>query len=1118
MNTINHDQDHLWYKDAIIYELRVPSFFDSNGDGAGDFRGLVKKLDYLLDLGVTALWLLPFYPSPTRDDGYDIANYIDVNPECGSIADFRDFLNEAHSRDLRVITEMVLNHTSDQHPWFQRARKSRPGSRYRDFYVWSDSPHRYLDARIIFKDFEASNWTWDPVAGAYYWHRFYAHQPDLNFDSEEVQRAIINAMDFWWRIGVDGMRLDAVPYLYEREGTNCENLPETHAFLRQLRTHVETNYPGRMLIAEANQWPEDAAAYFGNNDGDECHMAFHFPLMPRMFMSINMEDRFPVIDIMTQTPSIPENCQWAMFLRNHDELTLEMVTDEERDYMYRVYAHDSLARINLGIRRRLAPLLGNDRRQIELMNGLLFTMPGTPVIYYGDEIGMGDNFYLGDRNGVRTPMQWNSDRNAGFSRTNPQRLYLPVIIDPDYHFEAVNVEMQQNNIHSLLWWMKRLIALRKKNKALSRGSIEFLRPNTSKVLALVRSYQGEHVLAVANLSRFAQCAELDLAKFSGMRLVEMFGDTEFPVINNAPYLMTLGARDFYWFKLRPDQPSATGHSSAQTAAISVATIEIQNDWNEVFTGKDRVPLQDAIPGYLSTQRWFGERKAQNIKIVRITDRINIDNSSSSVIMIVRIEYTEGETENFALPLSFTSGHAALHIRQKYPYAIIANLLKSTADHGIIYDAIYDADFCQTLLDAIGRRRSFRGTHGSLQAVPTRVYAKIRGNPDDPLPARVLSTHQRKDPVIFGDQLAMKMFRKLNEGKNPDLEIGHVLTRASFAHIALVVGFFNYQTINEMEPATIGIIQNFITHQNNAYSQAEDEVARYYERRVAQGTTAESLDFPQTQTLELTELDPGLPVLNTIGGYLETARLIGIRTAELHVALASATENEFVPEPFSVLYQRALYQSIRNSAGQLFGRLHIEGAKLPDEVQSDVNTLFEIESSLMRNFRTIIKPKITAQRIRCHGDYHLRQLLYTGKDFVIVDFEGDPTRPISERRIKKSPLLDVAGVLQSFYEVAFNHIFVKSNGNLVHTIERPELTTWGTFWQAWVSSAFLRSYLKTIAPAKLLPTDIGEMKRLLWYYLMETAIKRLEGALAERQDQIKLLIYRFKQLSAGESLQ
>src|SRR5712672_3028324 len=547
----NTSVDPLWFKDAIIYELHVKTFCDSDGDGMGDFRGLMEKLDYLQELGVTAIWLLPFYPSPMRDDGYDIADYFDVNPNFGTLDDFRAFLDAAHDRNLRVITELVINHTSDQNPWFQKSRRAVAAATaaandpsysenlaYKDFYVWSETPEKYKDARIIFKDFETSNWAWDPMAKAYYWHRFYSHQPDLNFDNPAVHDAVKKVCDFWLLMGVDGLRLDAIPYLYEREDTNCENLPETHKYLRELRAHVDAKFPNRMLLSEANQWPEDAAAYFGN--GDETHMNFHFPLMPRMFMALQMEDRFPIIDIMEQTPVIPENCQWAMFLRNHDELTLEMVTDEERDYMYRVYATDRRMQVNLGIRRRLAPLLENDRRRIELMNALLLSLPGTPVLYYGDEIGMGDNIYLGDRNGVRTPMQWSPDRNAGFSRANPQKLYLPVNIDPEYHYEALNVETQNNNSHSLLWWMKRMIAQRKQHPAFGRGKMEILFPVNRKILAFVREFEGEKILVVANLSRFTQCVELDLSRHREAMPVEVFGGNRFPAITEQPYLLSLG--------------------------------------------------------------------------------------------------------------------------------------------------------------------------------------------------------------------------------------------------------------------------------------------------------------------------------------------------------------------------------------------------------------------------------------------------------------------------------------------------------------------------------------------------------------------------------------------------
>ncbi len=548
MRQTGNGRDPLWFKDAIIYELPVKSFCDGNGDGIGDFQGLHGKLDYLQNLGVTCLWLLPFFPSPLKDDGYDIADYVNVHPAYGSLDDFKVFLQAAHARGLLVVIELVLNHTSDQHPWFQRARLASPGSPERDYYVWSDTYQRYQEARIIFVDTEQSNWTWDPVAQAYYWHRFFHHQPDLNYDNPAVVREMLSVLDFWLDLGVDGFRVDAVPYLVERDGTSCENLPETHAILKTVRAHIDARAPGRMLLAEANQLPADVRAYFG--DGDECHMAYHFPLMPRIFMAVHLEDRQPITDVLEGTPEIPDSCQWALFLRNHDELTLEMVTDDERDYMYLAYSMNPQARLNIGIRRRLAPLVGNSRRRIEMLVGLLLSLPGTPIIYYGDEIGMGDNLYLGDRNGVRTPMQWTGDRNAGFSSADPARLYSPIVMDPVYGHQAVNVESQESDAASLLFWMRNMIRLRKQFTVFGRGTIEFLRPANGRVLAYVRRYGDDLILCVANLARTVQPAELDLGAFAGLTPVEMLGFTEFPPIGTAPYFLTLGPYGFYWFELQ----------------------------------------------------------------------------------------------------------------------------------------------------------------------------------------------------------------------------------------------------------------------------------------------------------------------------------------------------------------------------------------------------------------------------------------------------------------------------------------------------------------------------------------------------------------------------------------
>ena len=538
--------DGLWYKDAVFYQVHVKAFYDGNGDGIGDFQGLTERLDYIRDLGVDVIWLMPFYPSPLRDDGYDISDYRDIHPDYGTLSDFKRFLKAAHKRGLRVIADLVLNHTSDQHRWFQAARSS-PTSPYRDYYVWSDSAERYKDARIIFIDTERSNWTWDEQAGQYFWHRFYSHQPDLNYDNPQVHNEMLRIVHLWLSLGLDGFRADAVPYLYEREGTNCENLPETHAFLRKLRRYVDEHFPGRVLLAEANQWPADVVEYFGQ--GDEFHMAFNFPIMPRLYMSVRKEDRTPVVEIMEQLPDIPENCQWMMFLRNHDELTLEMVTTDERDYMWAEYAKDPRMKINLGIRRRLAPLLENSRRRIELLNALLLSLPGTPIVYYGDEIGMGDNIYLPDRNGVRTPMQWTADRNAGFSKADAARLYSPPIMDPVYGYQVVNVEASERNESSLLRWMRRIIAIRKRYQVFGRGRLHFLKPSNPKVLAFIRSYGDTHILCVNNLSRYAQPCEMDLQHFNGRTPVEMFGGVRFPKIGEFPYFVTLGPHSFYWFLL-----------------------------------------------------------------------------------------------------------------------------------------------------------------------------------------------------------------------------------------------------------------------------------------------------------------------------------------------------------------------------------------------------------------------------------------------------------------------------------------------------------------------------------------------------------------------------------------
>jgi len=1094
----------LWYKDAIFYELRVGAFSDSDGDGVGDFRGLTQRLDYLRDLGVNTLWLLPFYPSPFRDDGYDISDYTSIHTDLGTLEDFKEFLREAHERGLRVVCELVINHTSDQHPWFQRARRAPPGSRWRDYYVWSDTPERYREARVIFHDFEPSNWTWDPVVKAYYWHRFYAHQPDLNFESPDVRRSVVAALDFWLGLGVDGLRLDAVPYLYEREGTNCENLPETHAFLKELRRHVDQRYRDRMLLAEANQWPEDAVGYFGN--GDECHMAFHFPVMPRLFMALHMEDRFPIVDILDQTPDIPESCQWALFLRNHDELTLEMVTDEERDYMYRVYAHDAQARINLGIRRRLAPLVGNDRRRCELMNALLFSLPGTPVIYYGDEIGMGDNFYLGDRNGVRTPMQWSGDRNAGFSRANPQRLYLPVIVDPQFHYESVNVETQQNNHHSLLWWMKRLIALRKRHRAFGRGAISFLYPSNRKVLAFIRRHGEEQLLVVANLSRFVQYVELDLSAFKGMIALELFGRTPFPPIGDLPYLLTLGPHSFYWFAL--ERPRNEEALVSATEEARPPRLQVEGAWEDALEGAAGTLLEAALPGLLRTRRWFGG-KALDVKTATITARIGFEHEAGSVCLaLIRVDYVQGVPETYVWPLTFAADAAAAAVRSATPQAVVAELVvtdrNGQAVTGVLYDAMEDPTFCAALLDAIGRRRRFKGSAGELVGVTTRAFRALRGPAEETIGASLLRGEQSNTSVAYGDRLILKLYRRVTEGVNPDMEIGRFITeRTRFTHTPAVAGALEYRS-GRGEPMSVAILQQFVPNAGDAWRYTLDQVRRYFDRALAKHQEGGGIAVSDHSVLELTGEEPPALVGETLGAYVEFARLLGRRTAELHLALASRDDDPaFVPEAFTGFYQRALYQSMRNLGASVFRMLSERIRSLPPDVQGDARTLAGMKDRVLAVFHTILGRTVPAMRIRCHGDYHLGQVLYTGKDFVIVDFEGEPARTLNERRLKRSPLVDVAGMLRSFDYAVHTVLYGAAGAEVIRPEDVPVLTPWARFWQQWASSAFLRAYLQQVADVPLVPRAREELARLLDVLLLEKNTYELGYELNNRPQWVRI---------------
>jgi maltose alpha-D-glucosyltransferase/alpha-amylase len=1088
------EDNPLWYKDAVVYEVHVRAFCDGNGDGIGDFPGLTEKLDYLQNLGVTVLWLLPFYPSPLKDDGYDIGDYHSIHPDYGTLHDFKHFLYEAHERGIRVITELVINHTSDQHPWFQRARVAKPGSRARDFYVWNDNQDKYHEARIIFKDFELSNWSWDPVAKAYFWHRFYSHQPDLNFDNPEVRKALMGVLDFWLEMGVDGMRLDAVPYLYEREGTNCENLAETHSFLKQLRQYIDKKYHNRMLLAEANQWPEDAVTYFGS--GDECHMAFHFPVMPRLFMSVHMEDRFPIIDILDQTPAIPDSCQWALFLRNHDELTLEMVTDEDRDYMYKVYAIDPRARINLGIRRRLAPLLGNNRRKMELLNSLLFSLPGTPVIYYGDELGMGDNIYLGDRNGVRTPMQWSADRNAGFSRANPQRLYLPVIIDPEHHYETVNVEAQQQNPSSLLWWMKRLVLLRKNYQSFGRGSLEFLYPDNHKVLVFTRRFQDEIILVVANLSRFVNYVELDLAAYKGMVPVELFGHTRFPTIGELPYFLTLGPHSFYWFKLEQARISET---RAAAEGFEPARLEIADSWENILYGRARTTLERAFPDYLLTCRWFGG-KAQPIRSVRNVDIVPFSIDSVTAFFTTwEVQYTGGTPETYLLLLAFAAGDRAFELRQAHPQSVVAQLKikdKSAETEGVLYDALYDPQFCKALLASVKRGRRLKGDNAEIHAQPSKSFRTLAGAAEAALEPSLMRGEQSNTSIVYGDRFILKFFRRTSEGLNPDVEIGRFITeKTAFANVPPLAGFLEMRK-QQGEPATIGILQGLIINQGDAWHYTLDSLGRYFEEVLTRHPASEAALIPDKPLAEIAAQETPELVRELMGAYLSSALLLGQRTGELHKALASdAKDPAFAPEPFTALYRRSLYQSFRTLADQSLSLLETRLPGLREEIRPEAAKILKLESAIVDRLRQILDKKMTGMRIRIHGDFHLGQVLYTGKDFVVIDFEGEPARPITERRLKRSPLRDVAGMLRSFNYAALS----KLRNNSVRPEDAAQLKPWARFWDFWVSASFVKGYLETTTNASFLPKSQDEFNLMLSIYVLEKAIYELAYELNNRPD-------------------
>jgi maltose alpha-D-glucosyltransferase / alpha-amylase len=1102
------ESDPLWYKDAIIYELHVKAFFDSNDDGMGDFPGLIQKLDYLQDLGVTCLWLLPFYPSPLRDDGYDISNYHGVHPGYGTRRDFRLFVREAHRRGIRVITELVINHTSDQHPWFQAARNAPAGSAKRDYYVWSDSPEKYQGVRIIFTDTEPSNWSWDPVAKQYYWHRFFHHQPDLNFDNPHVLRAVFKIMRFWLDMGVDGMRLDAIPYLIEREGTNCENLPESHAILKKFRKEMDTHYRDRLFLAEANQWPADVLPYFG--ESDECHMTFHFPLMPRMFMAIRQEDRHPIVEIMRQTPDIPADCQWALFLRNHDELTLEMVTDEERDYMYNEYAADPRMRLNLGIRRRLAPLIGNSRRRIELLNMMLFSLPGTPVLYYGDEIGMGDNIYMGDRDGVRTPMQWNGDRNAGFSRADFARLYAPPIMDTIYGYQAINVESQQRDPSSLLQFMRRLIALRKRYKAFGRGSLEFLHPRNRKVLAYFREFDDERVLVVANLSRFVQPVELDLAKFKGQTPFEMFGRVQFPMIGEAPYFLALAPSSCIWFQLETATSPAVGGDLQLPAhqVEAIPRVTLTGGWETLLEGRERAILERAVlPPFIRRQRWYGS-KSRTLETVSIRDWITFPASGPpTVILYVRTFDSEGNHEEYQMPMAVVTGPAAEAILQNNSASILAHV-ECSAGEGVLSDALISEDFSTRLLSLIGGSGEVKTRQGRLVGLATSAYESAGGELGT---IRRGTSESSNSSVVFGDRYWLKIYRKMIDGPSVDFEVGRFLTeKAGFPRVPKTLGELEFRRAKR-DSRPVGLLRELIPNQGQAWELMLEVVDRYFEEVSGEAHRLEKISVGPTSPFVLSDQEVPTDVTEILGSALLNAGVLGRRTAEMHLALASDPDDPaFAPEPMTEAELSALTDRLNDQLRISLAALRDQADTLPEELHPMAAELLVERPRLLELIARRPEPGAGLVKIRVHGDYHLGQLLLQEGDFFILDFEGEPGRSVEERRAKQSPLKDVAGMLRSFDYAAYNVLYKAAK---VHPDALERLEPWARIWRTWMSAEFLKVY-RGVA-AGLLPADPAATRQLLDLLRLEKALFELQYELDYRPDWVRIPLMGILHLIRGD---
>ncbi len=1086
MAALKHN-DPLWFKDAIIYEVSVRAFYDSNGDGIGDFQGLIEKMDYLEDLGINTLWLLPFYPSPLKDDGFDVTEYCDIHPDYGTLADFKAFLKEAHRRGIRVITELILNHTSDQHPWFQKSRKARAGSRFKDYYVWSATPDKYRDARVLLSANESSNWSWDNEAKSYYWHRFYRHQPELNFENPEVQLEMIKVADFWMKIGVDGFRLSSIAFLFEEEGTGCENLPQTHAFLKKLRSHIDREYKDRILIAEANLWPEDAASYFG--EGKECHMNFNYPLTPRLFLGLRTEDSYPIIDIMEQTPALPPNSQWALFLRNHDEIGLEMVTEEEKDYLFKAYATDPHTKRNLGINRRLAPLLNNDRRKMELLHTLLFSLPGTPVLYYGDEIGMGDNIYLGDRFGVRTPMQWNMNLNAGFSEANPQKLYLPVVSDPVYRYESVNVATQEENPSSLIWWLKNTIAMRKRLQVFGRGDMKFVESSNAKILSFVRTFQDQRVVVVANLSQFSQATTLDLSEYKDCDITEVFSQNRFRSVDESEYSITLGPYGYFWFQVDKSESKETGSGGSELALLKtgVSWEKIFNNYNEVRTFERKL-----LQPFMKKCRWFGG-KAKNISKVGVHKVIPLKvEGTMHFLTIIEVHYVQRLPELYFLPMTFVTTDTIFERIEYTPQSVVCRA-EIQGQVGFVIDSSYDRIFRDYLFTSMAREVRLKDGEDTLE-FHSGVYTKL--DPDK-VESKILKAEQSNTSIIYNDQYFFKFYRKIEKEINPDLEIVRFLSEAtSFRNAPRYAGSIECR---EADGSTfvLGLLQEKVDNQGDAWVMTTDSIGRFYER-VMTGAKKEKLPKLVNKPAITFEEAPEL-IQEFIGrGFYERVVRLGQRTAEMHLALASDKSNPaFAPEPFTPNYQRAVYSSLRKLVRDRFKLLEQALPKLSQETKELAKQVLAMEDAILECFSEIYQLRINAVKTRIHGDYHLGQVLFTGKDFIIIDFEGEPGFSFSERRLKKNPYKDVAGMMRSFHYAAFGKILLNEN---YRERDLEFLEQWAEQWQHYVSRFYLGAYMDKMGMGNKLPYEDDVLIRT---YLIEKAIYELGYELNGRPDWVNI---------------